>query len=448
MANDSAASFRSSNPVLNDVWELCRYSIKATTFCGLYVDGDRERIAYEADAYINQLSHYCCDADYELARYTHDYLIQRPTWPTEWIMHSVMTAWADYLYSGDSRSLSSFYDELKHKIVVGLRRPDHLLSTIEPPTPKSVLDAIHHDAIRDIIDWPHTECDNYNMRWVNTVVCSFHAHACSLMARIATALGHTDDAAHFATLAQQTQNAINTLLVDPATGLYVDGLGSTHSSIHANMFPLAFNLVPPGRINTVADYLCSRGMACSVYGAQFLLEALYNASRADHALNLLASRDERSWTHMLYDVGSTITLEAWDNRFKPNQDWNHAWGAAPANLIPRRLMGILPRDPGFQSIDLRPQLGTLAWAEVVHPTPKGPIHLRVEQSAGKWLMNVHLPDTMRATVTLPQNVDTSTILLNSHPHAPAPLEIGPGWHAISAPLNPPPTPPSPPDSHS
>ena len=26
-------------------------------------------------------------------------------------------------------------------------------------------------------------------------------------------------------------------------------------------------------------------------------------------------------------VGSTITLEAWDNKFKPNQDWNHAWGA-------------------------------------------------------------------------------------------------------------------------
>ena len=22
---------------------------------------------------------------------------------------------------------------------------------------------------------------------------------------------------------------------------------------------------------------------------------------------------------------------------KPNQDWNHAWGAAPANLLPRFL---------------------------------------------------------------------------------------------------------------
>ena len=52
----NAASFRCSDEMLNRIWELCRYSIKATTFAGVYVDGDRERIPYEADAYLNQLS--------------------------------------------------------------------------------------------------------------------------------------------------------------------------------------------------------------------------------------------------------------------------------------------------------------------------------------------------------------------------------------------------------
>jgi len=51
--DESASQFSSSNQVLNDVWDLCKYSIKATSFCGVYVDGDRERIPYEADAYIN-----------------------------------------------------------------------------------------------------------------------------------------------------------------------------------------------------------------------------------------------------------------------------------------------------------------------------------------------------------------------------------------------------------
>ena len=91
--DDDASSFRSTDSVLNAIWDLCKYSIKATSFCGIYVDGDRERIPYEGDAYLNQLGHYCVDSEYALARYTHEYLIQNPTWPTEWHLHSVMMAW-------------------------------------------------------------------------------------------------------------------------------------------------------------------------------------------------------------------------------------------------------------------------------------------------------------------------------------------------------------------
>jgi hypothetical protein len=47
--DDDAASFQCSDELLNRIWELCRYSIKATLFAGVYVDGDRERIPYEAD---------------------------------------------------------------------------------------------------------------------------------------------------------------------------------------------------------------------------------------------------------------------------------------------------------------------------------------------------------------------------------------------------------------
>ncbi len=49
--DEGASDFESSDPVLNAVWELCKYSIQATSFCGVYVDGDRERIPYEGDAY-------------------------------------------------------------------------------------------------------------------------------------------------------------------------------------------------------------------------------------------------------------------------------------------------------------------------------------------------------------------------------------------------------------
>ena len=41
----------------------------------------------------------------------------------------------------------------------------------------------------------------------------------------------------------------------------------------------------------------------------------------------------------MVESGTTITWEAWDQKYKPNQDWNHAWGAAPANLLPRFVLG-------------------------------------------------------------------------------------------------------------
>ncbi len=93
--DDNAASFESSDEMLNKIWELCRYSIKATTFAGLYVDGDRERIPYEADSYLNQLSHYYTDHDVQIARDTFDHMMIHGTWPTEWAPHMVFMAYAD-----------------------------------------------------------------------------------------------------------------------------------------------------------------------------------------------------------------------------------------------------------------------------------------------------------------------------------------------------------------
>ena len=87
--DEKASSCISSDSILNQVWDLCKYSIKATSFCGYYVDGDRERIPYEADAYINQLSHYAVDAEYSIARNSMKHLLFNPTWPTEWTLYNL-----------------------------------------------------------------------------------------------------------------------------------------------------------------------------------------------------------------------------------------------------------------------------------------------------------------------------------------------------------------------
>ena len=419
----TAATFTSSDATLNDVWELCKYSIKATSFLGIYVDGDRERHPYEADAYINQLGHYCVDREYMMARYSHEYLLEHPTWPTEWIMHSVLIAWADYLYTGNRDSLVQNYDLLKAKTLVALERDDGLISTQTGLATPAVMDAIRLGAkypvgpngFRDIVDWPGGERDGYLMQPINTVVNAFHYRALVLMSSIAEAAGKTGDAHQFNQLATRVYRSFNDKLFDTAKGIYRDGEGTDHASLHANMFALDFGLVPKEHLRTVADFIKSRGMACSVYGAQYLLEALYAAGQGDYALQLLTATNDRGWAHMLHDVGSTITLEAWDRKYKPNLDWNHAWGAAPANIIPRLLMGVEPIEPGFKKLRIRPQPGSLKQATIQVPTVRGPVRVAVRQeSNGVFHLACHIPANTTAEVHLP-TLSNSRIKEGGHP---------------------------------
>ncbi len=45
--NIGASACECSNNTLNRIWDLCKYSIKATSFAGVHVDGVRERIPYD-----------------------------------------------------------------------------------------------------------------------------------------------------------------------------------------------------------------------------------------------------------------------------------------------------------------------------------------------------------------------------------------------------------------
>lgn len=180
----SQAAFQCSNPQLNSIWELCCYSIKATTFAGIYVDGDRERIAYEADSYLEQLSHYYSDNDGQMARDTFDRLMKFPTWPTEWASHMIFMAHADWMRNGDAHWLGDRYLALKSKLLLANARPDGLI--LSPPA------KVKHD---DLVDWPQAERDKFVMTPVNTVVNAFHLRSLTLMAALARATNHAADAA-------------------------------------------------------------------------------------------------------------------------------------------------------------------------------------------------------------------------------------------------------------
>jgi hypothetical protein len=219
------------------------------------------------------------------------------------------------------------------------------------------------------------------------------------MSELAEALGKKQEAAEFREQERTAQATFQKKLFDPARGLYRDGVGTDHASLHANLFPLAFGLVPAERRPQVAQWLVSRGMAGSVYAAQYLLEGLFENGEDTAALALMTAPGDRSWRHMV-DSGATITWEAWDQKYKPNQDWNHAWGAAPANLLPRFVLGAQPLAPGWSRALIQPHPGSLTWAQGRMPTPRGELEVSWKREKN-FTLTLTLPAGMTAKVDLP-----------------------------------------------
>jgi hypothetical protein len=99
-------------------------------------------------------------------------------------------------------------------------------------------------------------------------------------------------------------------------------------------------------------------------------------------------------------------------KYKPNSDWNHAWGAAPGNIIPRYLWGIQPKTPGFSTASIQPQMADLAHSRIEAPTLLGPIrgtYRRVSQRVQTY--DIELPANMVAEFSV-QGSSEDVLTLN------------------------------------
>ncbi|MDW4903963.1 family 78 glycoside hydrolase catalytic domain [Streptomyces sp. ADMS] len=390
--NDSDASFHSSDPALDRVWELCRYSIEATR-SDLYTDTPtRERGPYEGDALINQLSEYGVQRSYALARWSNDYLVRKGTWPTEYRLMCALSAWEDYLATGDDRQLAKDYDLLTAKNLTAYLDSQGLVRKAPGGSSQN---------LGDLVDWPTASRDGYVFTNVNTVVNAFQYAAFDALAQCAAALGKDDDSTALRSRADTLATSMRATLLDSEAGRFRDGEGTTHSAQHATAFPVALGVADTldGEVRTrLGDTLAAGGMRMSVYGAQFLLDALFRLGRADAALALLTSTATNSWLHMLDALKATIVTEAWDPALKSNMTLSHAWASAPANAIPRHVLGVRVAAPGAAEFLIRPRTGALTEVAGTVPSMRGPVKVAVHRSTDAHTARVTVPPNSRAVL--------------------------------------------------
>ncbi|NOZ56313.1 MAG: family 78 glycoside hydrolase catalytic domain, partial [Calditrichaeota bacterium] len=315
--DSTAASFETSDTLLQAIWNLCVRSVELGSQ-EVYVDcPTREKGQYLGDSYVEGLSQFYATGDWRLQRKALENFAQsaiyKPTllcvapssyrqeiadYSLEWVLFL-----EEYTYlSGDTAFAARMWPTVKG-LLKGFARWEG---------PAGLLEAV---PTMNLVDWPPNLRDDYDMKraeqGVNTVLNAFYLGALNAASRLAGLLGHKADSCAYAERASARRDAFNRLLLDHEKGLYVDALGSTHSSLHANVLPLYFDLAPDSLRPRLVDFIRRKGMACGVYFSTFVLRALYRNGADELAYRLLTSRGKHSWANMLRK-GATATLEAWD----------------------------------------------------------------------------------------------------------------------------------------
>lgn len=369
----SRSSFICSDPRLEQVWRFCKNSVAFTT-ADVYTDClTRERLAYEADAFVTQLTAFTTEGSAHTARRTLAYLVGHPTFPCEWWQTMVPLFYEYLLHTADFDFVAHHYPYLRDQTSF-----HHLIQ--EGCTRQGLIRDFPRETI---IDWPASCRDDYDFGPANAVPNAFAYWDLQQLEPLARWLGHESDVTRFATLAAQLRAGFNRELFNPDTGLYVDSLGSRHSSLHANLYALRFGLVPPERIGCCLQFILSKGMACSVFTAGYLLETLFQHGRAEVAVDLMTHCDGRSWLGMIQQ-GATVTTESFLADDKPNMSWAHPWGSSPAHIIARHLFGLRPTAPGWSDYVFDPRPGGLARGELSLLTPRGRLNVRFERSGDQY----------------------------------------------------------------
>nr|WP_232827528.1 family 78 glycoside hydrolase catalytic domain [Jiangella endophytica] len=390
----TAASFASSDPVLDRVWHLSAHTIRALNG-NLYVDSwTRERLVYEADVYLQQRAHLCLDPDPSLGRYSTTYAVHNRTWPTEWPFYTVLAVHDAWMRTGDSTHAQQVFDSLLALLPDRYLDPSTGLIRKAPGT-DSTLDS-------DLVDWPPAERHGYRFGPVNTAVNAIAAAAYQAAAEIAAVIGRDVEQARLTGIASRLRNSISTLLFDDAQGAFADGLDEDgallpHDSVHASAFCLWAGVPTPEQADSAAHHAHRQGLRCSVYVAALLIDGLFAQGHGDRAVALLTSRGTRGWAAML-DLGAGSTMEAWNERIKPNLTHSHPWGAAPAFLALEGVLGIRPLDPGYRTFAVRPQLGTLDHAAGALPTVTGTIEVAAHRVGRHIQLDVTVPTGLRAVI--------------------------------------------------
>ena len=327
-----------------------------------------------------------------------------------WSDAFIIVPWTVWQQYDDKRILETHYDAMCRYMDYLTENSPGLIRML--PGEKELGKANEDWQIGGYGDWLAQDgnTDRRGLTPKDLIGTAFLAYDAKLMAKIASAIGKTDDAERFSQLFKDTRTAFIKRFITP-DGLVV---GQTQT---AYVLALYFDLVPEELRPIISAALLKdievtrkTHMSTGFVGTPYLTQVLTDIGRVDQAYALLLQKSFPSW---LYSVihGATTIWERWDGWTEENgfhdpgmNSFNHYAYGAVGTWMYENITGIRtdPKNPGFKHIILRPVITTdMSYARCAYQSPYGLIQSDWHTQENALIWEVSVPANTTATVHIP-----------------------------------------------
>lgn len=350
---DSLCTLKSSEPVLDRIFQICKNGVKYGTQEGFLDCPTREKGQYLGDAVVTSHAHVWLSGSADMMeKCIRQFARSRRICPglmgvapgnfmQEIADFSLL--WSQmvlnhYRFTGDRQFLSEMYPVARGVLehFSQYEGENGLLWQVADKW--------------NLVDWPENLRDGYDFvlsrpvvaPGCHNVVNALYTGAWKTLAKMEEILGLEPNRRW-----EELTSTYVKAFLRTEQGLLADSTVSDHCAVHSNIYALYFGLVSDEGIKgNIARFLTEKGFCCGVFTSYFMLHGLADAGHWEEAYKLLLNDSKQGWVNMVRE-GATTCYEAWGKEQKWNTSLCHPWACAPISFFIERIAGIRP-DPSAE----------------------------------------------------------------------------------------------------
>ena len=239
------------------------------------------------------------------------------------------------------------------------------------------------------------------------VASAYLFRSAETFSRHALVLDRTDDAVHYATIAEKVRQAWLAEYVTPAGRILSDAQTSYALAI---AFDIATGELREKMGERLAWLVRRDGyrIGTGFVGTPIIADALSSTGHVRQAGRMLQQTECPSWLYPI-TMGATTIWERWDSMLEDGSinpgemtSFNHYALGAIADWMHRVVAGLAPAEAGYRTLEIAPQfLAGLDWASTRHETPYGTAAVAWRRAGDQVVVEASVPANSTAVVRLP-----------------------------------------------